>query len=378
MTRRVPIRSKSDKESSTPRKRRIRSRALKRQTPLRTKKAQHHRSALLGSGALALFIALGGIVFLGSGLHQQALRSPQIAAVVSATLVDLANADRMAEGLQDLNVNPTLVAVAQAKANDMATKGYFAHTSPQGLDPWHWFKQEGYAFTYAGENLAVDFSDSADVERAWMDSPTHRKNVLDPKYTEIGIATAQGWFEGRYTTFVVQAFGAPAAATQQPIVAVEVPEEPTVVAAAAVEPTVLGSAAAQEPRAEVHVQVAVSAPKQESAAAAAPRATPEPSRAVATTEPALAAVLAQDAAVERPWWGFAAAFPRDAMRYAYYALGMLILAALAFDTGLEIQWHHRTHAARAGVALAVMGFLFFAADAIFFTQPVLAAALSSF
>jgi uncharacterized protein YkwD len=377
VTRRVPIRSKSDKKSGTPRKRRVVSRAPKRQAPLYAKKTSHH-TALLGSGALALFIALGGIVFLGSGLHRTALRSPQVAAVVSAALVDLANADRATEGLQHLQVNPTLVAVAQAKANDMAAKGYFAHTSPQGLDPWYWFKEEGYAFTYAGENLAVDFSDSADVERAWMNSPTHRKNVLDPKYTEIGIATAQGWFEGRYTTFVVQAFGAPAAAMQQPIVAAEVPEEPTVVAAAAAEPTVLGSAAAQEQRAEVHARIAVSAPEKEPAAAATPRRVAEPIPAVATTEPALAAALVQDAVAQRPWWGFAAAFPREAMRYAYYALGMLILAALAFDTGLELQWHHRKHAARAGVALAVMGFLFFAADAIFFTQPVLAAVAAAF
>lgn len=370
MTRRVPIHSKSDKKSGASRARRAPSRAPKRQPPRAKKSARH--TVFLGSGALALFIALGGIVFLGSGLHQQALRSPQVAAVVSATLVDLANADRAAEGLQNLTVNPALVAVAQAKANDMATKGYFAHTSPEGFDPWYWFKQEGYAFTYAGENLAVDFSDSADVERAWMDSPTHRKNVLDPQYTEIGIATAQGWFEGRYTTFVVQAFGAPAIA-QQPIVAADVPEEPTVVAAATVRPTVLGSAAVQEPRADMRARVAVSAPKQEPASAAVSGAVPESSHAVATTDPALAAALMQDTVSERPWWGFAVAFPREAMRYAYYALGMLILAALAFDTGLEIQWHHRTHAARAGVALAVMGFLFFAADAIFFTQPVLAA-----
>ena len=47
---------------------------------------------------------------------------------------------------------------AQAKADDMATKGYFAHTSPDGKNSWYWFKQAGYTFTYAGENLALDFS----------------------------------------------------------------------------------------------------------------------------------------------------------------------------------------------------------------------------
>ena len=57
--------------------------------------------------------------------------------------------------------------------------------------------------------MAVDFSDSADVERAWMNSATHRENLLDPHFTEIGIALAQGTYQGRATTFVVQMFGAP-------------------------------------------------------------------------------------------------------------------------------------------------------------------------
>lgn len=329
------------------------------------------RVAYLGAASIASFITVIALAFFGSALHQQALRSPQVAAVVSAVLVDLANADRAQAGLGTLSVNPTLVAVAQAKANDMASKGYFAHTSPDGLDPWHWFKQQGYAFDYAGENLAIDFSDSGDVERAWMNSPTHRENLLDPHYTEVGIATAQGMYQGRMTTFVVQAFGTPAKSSVPARVAVEsVPETPTEVATAATKPNVLGTSATPE----------AAAPRKSSSA---PQAAVEPlptapTITIETTDPLLAGTLVQRAVADPPLWRFLVAFPRATLQYAYYLIGVMILVALAFETGLELRRHHQKHAARAGVLLAVMGLLFFAADAIFFTKPVLAAVAAVF
>jgi hypothetical protein len=124
-------------------------------------------------------------------------------------LVDETNQSRVLNDLPDLQVSPLLQAAAQEKANDEATKGYFAHTSPQGLTPWYWFQQVGYDFDYAGENLAVNFSDSQDVTTAWMNSPEHRANILSTDFTQIGIATAQGIYEGEPTTFVVEEFGTP-------------------------------------------------------------------------------------------------------------------------------------------------------------------------
>lgn len=125
-------------------------------------------------------------------------------------LVDETNQSRVTNDLPELQVSPLLQEAAQEKANDMATKGYFAHTSPQGLTPWYWFEQVGYNFDYAGENLAVNFSDSQDVTNAWMNSPEHRANILSADFTQIGIATAQGIYEGEPTTFVVEEFGTPA------------------------------------------------------------------------------------------------------------------------------------------------------------------------
>ncbi len=161
-------------------------------------------------GATAALIL---VLFIGASAVDQILitsNSPEVAAVVASTLVDLANSDRTQNGLPALTVSPLLQEAAQLKANDEAAKGYFAHVSPAGHDPWYWFAQAGYDFTYAGENLAVYFSDSTAVNTAWMNSPEHRANILSDNFTEIGIATAQGIYQGQETVFVVQEFGAPA------------------------------------------------------------------------------------------------------------------------------------------------------------------------
>ncbi len=332
---------------------------------------ERRRVELLGGAAVGVFALLIASVFLLSSSQTRLLGSPQVAAVVSSVLIDLANGDRAANSLQSLKLNPVLTAAAQAKANDMASLGYFAHVSPQGLEPWHWFKEAGYTFRYAGENLAIDFSDSGDVERAWMNSPKHRENILDPRFTEIGIATAQGMYQGRLTTFVVQEFGTPtsASAKQEVVQAATIPSNPTQLAIATTQPPVppqpvtqvLGTAA-KEPKkvAVVKVEHKVSAPI-----------------AVATTSPVVAAVLAQEVSENRPFWAYAISFPRDTLRYLYYAIGLFVLLALMIETGLEIRWHHRTKAIRAGALLATMCLLFVAADSLFFAQPVLAAEESS-
>lgn len=132
------------------------------------------------------------------------------AEVLPAVLVDLANKDRSASGEPALTRNTLLDTAAQLKAQDMANSQYFAHTSPAGITPWHWFNQVGYYFTYAGENLAIDFNESMDVENAWLNSPKHRENIMSNNFTEIGIATAEGYYNGSPTTYVVQMFGTPA------------------------------------------------------------------------------------------------------------------------------------------------------------------------
>ncbi len=148
-----------------------------------------------------LIASLGNFIISRTGLT---------ALVLPNVLVDEANSDRQALQYRELTINPILVRAAQLKANDMATKGYFAHQSPDGHSPWYWFSEAGYDFSYAGENLAVNFTDSSDVNAAWMNSPSHRANILNSNFTEIGIATAEGIYNGKATTFVVEMFGRPA------------------------------------------------------------------------------------------------------------------------------------------------------------------------
>lgn len=157
---------------------------------------------LIGVGVLLL-------VTLHSSFLDRVMDDQSYAAVIASVMVDQTNDERTKAGLPELELDPVLVASAQLKANDMAENSYFAHTSPSGVSPWFWFTQAGYKFNYAGENLAVNFKDSAAVTKAWMNSPTHRANIENANFSEIGIATAVGRYKGKRTTFVTQHFGDP-------------------------------------------------------------------------------------------------------------------------------------------------------------------------
>lgn len=141
-----------------------------------------------------------------------------ISAVLPGVLISSTNQSRSALVMSELKENPLLTQAAQLKANDMAEKSYFAHNTPDGKEPWYFFQLAGYQYDAAGENLAVNFVDSNDVHEAWMKSPTHRANILQPKFTEVGIATAKGQYKGRNVIFVAQYFGKPKYTTP-PIVA---------------------------------------------------------------------------------------------------------------------------------------------------------------
>lgn len=134
------------------------------------------------------------------------------ASVLPGVLVELVNASRQNNNLPSLRANPLLEEAARLKVQDMAQRGYFSHNTPDGKTPWYWLDLVGYSFGAAGENLAVNFYDSQDINNAWMLSPAHRANILNYGFTEIGIATAKGTYQGQETIFVVQYFGLPAKA----------------------------------------------------------------------------------------------------------------------------------------------------------------------
>ncbi len=131
----------------------------------------------------------------------------EFSTVTANRLIELTNKERAAAGFPVLMHNSALDNSAALKAEDMLARDYFAHDSPLGTTPWEWFKQAGYNYTYAGENLAMNFSEAEEAMTAWMNSPTHKANILNGNYDEIGIAVAVGQINGRKTTIVVQHFG---------------------------------------------------------------------------------------------------------------------------------------------------------------------------
>lgn len=186
----------------------LRRRAHKLLVPSRDNAYRPH---LLRRGALLCFLALVLIAeaaLVGNLLLRQSGQS-FLAAVVQSEIVALTNTERVQHQVGALRESAQLDAAAQAKADDMAERSYFAHVSPDGREPWDFVAAAGYDYQYAGENLAVRFVDSQEVVDAWMRSPTHRANMVKEQYTEVGVATAQGLYKGEPATFVVQYFAKP-------------------------------------------------------------------------------------------------------------------------------------------------------------------------
>lgn len=127
-------------------------------------------------------------------------------------LLNLTNLKRAEVGLPSLSLDSALSAAAAGKADDMFSRGYWAHSAPDGTTPWVFITNVGYQYLYAGENLAKDFGNSEGVVNAWMASLSHRDNILRKDYQDVGFAVVNGRLFGEETTLVVQFL-----ATRQPV-----------------------------------------------------------------------------------------------------------------------------------------------------------------
>jgi len=177
----------------------------------------NHRATILKPNFLLFFL----ILYL---LTQSIVKSLTIAKpgvlgysseITAQKVFDQTNIERIKHGLEPLIYNSLLSESAKAKAEDMFKYDYCAHNSPQGKTPWTFFDTVGYKYSIAGENLAKDFYDTDSLMKAWMNSPTHKENIIHTKYQEIGIAVVNGTLGGIKTTLVVQHFGTPLVATGQ-------------------------------------------------------------------------------------------------------------------------------------------------------------------
>ncbi|BDQ04901.1 MAG: hypothetical protein KatS3mg084_0419 [Candidatus Dojkabacteria bacterium] len=122
-------------------------------------------------------------------------------------IIELTNLERIKRNIAPLIRNEQLEKAALAKGKDIFEKQYWNHYGPNGESPWQFMLQQNYDYIYAGENLAKDFENSTEVINAWMNSPTHKANIINPKFSEIGIAVVSGILNGKESTVIVQMFG---------------------------------------------------------------------------------------------------------------------------------------------------------------------------
>ncbi len=174
----------------------------------------------------------------------------------SGGLLSATNTQRSQNGAAVLTSNSKLASAAQAKANDMVARNYWSHTTPDGKEPWVFIDEAGYSYKKAGENLAYGFDTSNDTIIGWMNSPSHRSNMLDASFKEVGFgfANAPSYVGTGEETVVVAMYAIPSGAvataapatTTQPTVKKSTTTQPTAPVPAA-QPTNQDTAVAIQP-----------------------------------------------------------------------------------------------------------------------------------
>jgi uncharacterized protein YkwD len=120
----------------------------------------------------------------------------------------LVNRQRETYNLAPLQREELLTKAASNKTKHMMQNNYFSHVSPVDGKKWSDFIQEAnYEYVEAGENLANGYTNAEEMVKAWMDSPTHRANILADGYAETGVAIDRGSLNGHETIYVAQVFG---------------------------------------------------------------------------------------------------------------------------------------------------------------------------
>jgi hypothetical protein len=180
-------------------------------------KGNHYRPHLVRLHGITAVLVLALVMQLIYGFVSQG-RLEVLGRVSNITVSELltdTNTARADSSLPELKINEQLSKAAFAKAQDMFANNYWAHTSPSGVTPWKWLADTGYNYDVAGENLAKNYPTAQATVDAWMASESHRANILNHKYQDIGFAVVDGMMDGRDTTLVVAYYGSPATAAVQ-------------------------------------------------------------------------------------------------------------------------------------------------------------------
>lgn len=115
-------------------------------------------------------------------------------------VLKLVNEERAKQGLKSLTLSTKLTSIATTKSKDMAVNKYFSHNSPTYGSPFQMLQHFGVSYKTAGENIAAGQKTPEEVMKAWMNSSGHRANILNPKYTQLGVGYYKGGSYGVYWT----------------------------------------------------------------------------------------------------------------------------------------------------------------------------------
>ncbi len=169
----------------------------------------NHRSKIIHNSSLLVLIVM--LLFSSWFTVLVSKTNPDILgisySISDQELLILVNERRLEEGLHPLKLNPKLSTAATGKANHMIANNYWAHFAPDNTSPWKFITESGYDYMYAGENLAKGFVNADDAVDAWMNSPSHRDNILSSQYDDIGFAIIEGRLQGEDTVLIVELFG---------------------------------------------------------------------------------------------------------------------------------------------------------------------------
>jgi hypothetical protein len=156
--------------------------------------------------ALAIFcLVIWGIRFLAPVSFTLAANT-----IDPTDVMNRINSERTQRFIPTLVTNSKLISAASSKAQDMLARSYFAHVDPDGNYVWPKIVSAGYSpYLALGENLAMDFTQASELVSAWMNSPTHRDNIVNSKFQDQGLASREGEYEPNHDTImVVSLFGA--------------------------------------------------------------------------------------------------------------------------------------------------------------------------
>lgn len=159
---------------------------------------------------ILIFLAVASLycTAFNEGNYAMAVSNSQQTKTEYQEIINLTNEARQKYGLPELKYNPQLAQIADSRISDMKNKHYFAHINPDNKGLKYFVEQADYNYLIVGENLAINYYDSQEVVQAWLESPSHRENILKPTFNEIGLSSDEIKINGNKNFVIAMILGA--------------------------------------------------------------------------------------------------------------------------------------------------------------------------